>query len=45
MKKLLFLSIILNTINLYGQDRITGELFATRSEVIAQMAWLLLVTP
>ena len=36
MKKLLFLLIILNTINLYGQDRITGELFATRSEVIAQ---------
>ena len=36
MKKLLFLAIILNTINLYGQDRITGELFATRSEVIAQ---------
>ena len=36
MKKLLFLSIILNTIYLYGQDRITGELFATRSEVIAQ---------
>ena len=36
MKKLLFLIIILNTINLYGQDRITGELFATRSEVIAQ---------
>ena len=36
MKKLLFLSIILNTITLFGQDRITGELFATRSEVIAQ---------
>ena len=36
MKKLLFLTIILNTINLYGQDRITGELFATRSEVISQ---------
>ena len=36
MKKLLFLIIILNIINLYGQDRITGELFATRSEVIAQ---------
>ena len=36
MKKLLFLTIILNMINLYGQDRITGELFATRSEVIAQ---------
>ena len=36
MKKLLFLAIILNMINLYGQDRITGELFATRSEVIAQ---------
>ena len=26
MKKLFFLLIILNTINLYGQDRITGEL-------------------
>ena len=36
MKKLLFLLLILNTIYLYGQDRITGELFATRSEVIAQ---------
>ena len=36
MKKLLFLAIILNMINLYGQDRITGELFATRSEVISQ---------
>ena len=36
MKKLLFLTIILNTIILYGQDRITGEIFATRSEVIAQ---------
>ena len=36
MKKLLFLIIILNTITLFGQDRITGELFATRSEVIAQ---------
>ena len=36
MKKLLFLTIILNMINLYGQDRITGELFATRSEVISQ---------
>ena len=38
MKKLLFLLLILNTIYLYGQDRITGELFATRSEVIAQNA-------
>ena len=36
MKKLLFLLPILNTIYLCGQDRITGELFATRSEVIAQ---------
>ncbi|GIS00462.1 MAG: hypothetical protein CM15mP102_12820 [Flavobacteriales bacterium] len=24
-----------------SQDRITGELFATRSEVIAQNGWLL----
>ena len=36
MKKLLFLSTILSSITLFGQDRITGELFATRSEVIAQ---------
>ncbi len=38
MKKLLLLLITLSTINLSGQDRITGELFATRSEVIAQNA-------
>ena len=36
MKKLLFLSTILSTITLSSQDRITGEIFATRSEVIAQ---------
>tara|TARA_B100001057_G_scaffold98545_1_gene95280 strand:- start:4457 stop:6142 length:1686 start_codon:yes stop_codon:yes gene_type:complete len=36
MKKLLFLSILLSTITLSSQDRITGEIFATRSEVIAQ---------
>jgi len=36
MKKLLFLSILLSTITLFSQDRITGEIFATRSEVIAQ---------
>ena len=36
MKKLLFLSTILSSITLFAQDRITGELFATRSEVIAQ---------
>ena len=36
MKKLLYLSTFLSTIILYGQDRITGEIFATRSEVIAQ---------
>ena len=36
MKKLLLLLISLITISLSGQDRITGEIFATRSEVIAQ---------
>ena len=36
MKKLLFLSTLLSSITLYSQDRITGEIFATRSEVIAQ---------
>ena len=35
-QKLLFLSTILSSITLFAQDRITGELFATRSEVIAQ---------
>ena len=36
MKKLLFLSTLFSTITLFSQDRITGEIFATRSEVIAQ---------
>ena len=36
MKKLFFLSTLLSTITLFSQDRITGEIFATRSEVIAQ---------
>ena len=36
MKKLLFLSTLLSTTTLFSQDRITGEIFATRSEVIAQ---------
>ena len=36
MKKLLYLSTFLSTISLFSQDRITGEIFATRSEVIAQ---------
>ena len=36
MKKLLYLSTFLSTITLSSQDRITGEIFATRSEVIAQ---------
>ena len=36
MKKLLLLLTTISSINLSGQDRITGELFATRSEVIAQ---------
>ena len=36
MKKLLYLLTFLSTITLFSQDRITGEIFATRSEVIAQ---------
>ena len=33
MKKLLYLSTFLSTITLFSQDRITGEIFATRSAV------------
>ena len=36
MKKLLLLLTTISSINLSGQDRITGEIIATRSEVIAQ---------
>jgi gamma-glutamyltranspeptidase/glutathione hydrolase len=35
MKKIIFILIILNIYS-YGQDRITGKSFATRSEVVAQ---------
>ncbi|MEL6925023.1 MAG: gamma-glutamyltransferase, partial [Bacteroidota bacterium] len=34
--RLTFLFIIISSLQLMGQDRITGKLFATRSEVIAQ---------
>ena len=36
MKKLFFALIIFSSFNLYCQDRITGEIFSTRSEVISQ---------
>lgn len=36
MKKLLITALTLLAWNAYGQDRITGQTFATRSEVIAQ---------
>ena len=36
MKKLILLLLCLISINNYSQDRITGELFSTRSEVIAE---------
>ena len=36
MKKILVLLLIAISINSYSQDRITGELFSTRSEVIAE---------
>ncbi len=36
MKKLFFALIIFSSFNLYSQDRITGEMFSTRSEVISQ---------
>ena len=36
MKKIFLLIITINSINLYSQDRITGKLFSTRSEVISQ---------
>ena len=36
MKKILFAFIIMYSFHFYSQDRITGELFSTRSEVIAE---------
>ena len=36
MKKILFAFIIMYSFHFYSQDRITGELFSTRSEVIAK---------
>ena len=36
MKKLLITALAFLTCNAYGQDRVTGHTFATRSEVIAQ---------
>ncbi len=36
MKKIVFLLLIAVSIKSYSQDRITGELFSTRSEVIAE---------
>jgi len=36
MKNILFLIVITLSLKSYSQDRITGELFSTRSEVIAQ---------
>ena len=36
MKNILFLIVITLSVKSYSQDRITGELFSTRSEVIAE---------
>ena len=36
MKKLFFALVIFTPFNLFSQDRITGEMFSTRSEVISQ---------
>ena len=36
MKKLFFALVIFSSFNLFSQDRITGEMFSTRSEVISQ---------
>ena len=36
MKKLFFGLVIFSSVNLFSQDRITGEVFSTRSEVISQ---------
>ena len=36
MKKLIFVSIVFSSLNSLSQDRITGEIFSTRSEVISQ---------
>tara|TARA_B100000989_G_scaffold186759_1_gene140495 strand:+ start:2743 stop:4428 length:1686 start_codon:yes stop_codon:yes gene_type:complete len=36
MKKLFFVLVIFSSFKLFSQDRITGEIFSTRSEVISQ---------
>jgi len=36
MKKLFFALVVFSPFNLFSQDRITGEMFSTRSEVISQ---------
>ena len=36
MKKLFFALVIFSSFNLFSQDRITGEMFSTRSEVISR---------
>ena len=36
MKKLLYIVVLLISFKSYSQDRITGEIFSTRSEVIAE---------
>ena len=36
MKKLLYIVVLLISFKSYSQDRITGEMFSTRSEVIAE---------
>ena len=36
MKKLFYVLVIFSPFNLFSQDRITGEMFSTRSEVISQ---------
>ena len=36
MKNLFFALVLFSTFNLFSQDRITGEMFSTRSEVISQ---------
>ena len=36
MKKIFYLLFFFTSLNLFSQDRITGELFSTRSEVIAK---------
>ena len=36
MKKIFCLIVLSLSLQLYSQDRITGELFSTRSEIIAE---------